>query len=111
MNMLITKDIKLLVVHCSDTKDSENLAAIDLHKMHLKFGWDGVGYHKIINRSGKVENGRPDYWIGASAWVGISWSSSSDASAKDALLPWVISTNQHKQAAVQVTIVAPPKAN
>ena len=40
--MLITKNIKLLVVHCSDTKDSENLTAIDLHKMHLKFGWDGV---------------------------------------------------------------------
>ena len=33
--------------------------------MHLKFGWDGIGYHKIINRSGKVENGRPEYWIGA----------------------------------------------
>ncbi|MDC0531285.1 N-acetylmuramoyl-L-alanine amidase, partial [Alphaproteobacteria bacterium] len=24
-----------------------------------------VGYHKIINRSGKIENGRPEYWIGA----------------------------------------------
>ena len=33
--------------------------------MHLKFGWDGIGYHKIINRSGKIENGRPEYWIGA----------------------------------------------
>jgi len=65
MNMLIIKNIKLLVVHCSDTKDSENLSALDLHKMHLKFGWDGIGYHKIINRSGKVENGRPEYWIGA----------------------------------------------
>ena len=63
--MLIIKNIELLVVHCSDTKDSENLSAFDLHKMHLKFGWDGVGYHKIINRSGKVENGRPEYWIGA----------------------------------------------
>ena len=65
MNMLIVKNIKLLVVHCSDTKDSQNLCASDLHKMHLEFGWDGVGYHKIINRSGKVENGRPEYWIGA----------------------------------------------
>ena len=65
MNILIIKNIKLLVVHCSDTKDSQNLSALDLHKMHLKFGWDGVGYHKIINRSGKVENGRPEYWIGA----------------------------------------------
>ena len=28
-------------------------------------GWDGIGYHKVITRSGKVENGRPEYWIGA----------------------------------------------
>ena len=26
--------------------------------MHLNFGWDGIGYHKIINRYGKVENGK-----------------------------------------------------
>lgn len=63
--MLFTKNIKLLVVHCSDSDDSKNLSALDIHKMHLKFGWDGIGYHKIIKRSGKVENGRPEYWIGA----------------------------------------------
>lgn len=63
--MLFVNDIKLLVVHCSDTEDNKSLTAIDLHKMHLNFGWDGIGYHKIINRSGKVENGRPEYWIGA----------------------------------------------
>lgn len=63
--MLINKNIKLLVVHCSDTDDSQNLSAVDLHKMHLKFGWNGIGYHKIICRSGKIENGRPEYWIGA----------------------------------------------
>jgi N-acetylmuramoyl-L-alanine amidase len=63
--MLIDKNIILLVVHCSDTKDTLNLSAIDLHKMHLAFGWDGIGYHKIITRSGKIENGRPEYWIGA----------------------------------------------
>ena len=48
MNFLINKNIKLLVVHCSDTNDSQNLSALDLHKMHLSFGWDGVGYHKIV---------------------------------------------------------------
>lgn len=63
--MLVKKEIKLLVVHCSDTKNSSNLDATDIHKMHLNFGWDGIGYHKIITRSGKVENGRPEYWIGA----------------------------------------------
>ena len=65
MNILFREKVKLLVIHCSDTEDSQNLSALDLHKMHLKFGWDGVGYHKIINRSGKVENGRPEYWVGA----------------------------------------------
>ena len=63
--MLTEKEISLLVVHCSDTANNEKLSAIDIHKMHLGFGWDGIGYHKIINRSGKIENGRPEYWEGA----------------------------------------------
>ena len=63
--MLVGENIKLLVVHCSDSEDSEKMSALDIHKMHVKFGWDGIGYHKIINRSGKIENGRPEYWIGA----------------------------------------------
>ena len=63
--MLINNQISLLVVHCSDTDNKMNLRAIDIHKMHLDFGWDGIGYHKIILRSGKIENGRPEFWIGA----------------------------------------------
>ena len=63
--MLIQKNIKFLIIHCSDTSDDRDISAIDIHKMHLGFGWDGIGYHKIINRSGKVENGRPEYWVGA----------------------------------------------
>lgn len=63
--MNIIKKIELLVVHCSDTDNHIDMNAIDIHKMHLKFGWDGIGYHKIIRRSGKVENGRPEYWVGA----------------------------------------------
>ena len=33
--------------------------------MHLEFGWNGIGYHKIIKRDGEIENGRPEFWIGA----------------------------------------------
>jgi len=65
MNMLFPENIKLLVIHCSDSEDSKNLSASDIHKMHLNFGWNGIGYHKVITRSGKIENGRPEYWIGA----------------------------------------------
>ena len=63
--MLIIPKIKLLVVQCSDTDNNENLNATDIHKMHLNFGWDGIGYHKVILRSGIIENGRPEYWMGA----------------------------------------------
>ena len=63
--MLEHDKIKFLVVHCSDTGDDENLNATHIHKMHLKFGWDGIGYHKIIQRNGDIKNGRPEYWVGA----------------------------------------------
>lgn len=63
--MLNKNNIQLLVIHCSDTDDFQELTALDIHKMHLDFGWDGIGYHKIISRSGKIENGRPEYWVGA----------------------------------------------
>ncbi|MDC3116222.1 N-acetylmuramoyl-L-alanine amidase [Alphaproteobacteria bacterium] len=63
--LLNEKNISLLIVHCSDTADNSKISAKDIHKMHLSFGWDGIGYHKIINRKGQIENGRPEYWIGA----------------------------------------------
>ena len=63
--MLKKNDIVYLVVHCSDTPNSHDLKAIDIHKMHLSFGWDGIGYHKIICQNGEIEEGRPTYWVGA----------------------------------------------
>lgn len=65
MSIIDRKNIKFLVVHCSDTDNNSNINAKDIHKMHLGFGWDGIGYHKVILRSGDVENGRPEYWMGA----------------------------------------------
>ena len=59
------RNILFLVVHCSDTPNNQNLGALDIHKMHLGFGWDGIGYHKIIARDGLIEEGRPEYWYGA----------------------------------------------
>ena len=35
--------------------------------MHIGFGWDGIGYHKVIH-NGTIENGRPEFWIGAHTW-------------------------------------------
>ena len=63
-NDYLTKEkIKYLVVHCSDTNKHDT--AKDIHELHLSFGWDGIGYHKVINKNGVIENGRPEYWVGA----------------------------------------------
>ena len=47
---LLKNDVEYIIVHCSDT--SNNDKAIDIHKLHISFGWDGIGYHKIILRNG-----------------------------------------------------------
>ncbi len=67
-NFLNANDIKYIVVHCSDTPNNKYIGVEEIHRMHLKFGWDGVGYHKIILRSGEIKNGRPEYWVGAHAF-------------------------------------------
>ena len=61
--LLLREQIKYIVIHCSDT--NENDSAEDIHKLHLSFGWDGIGYHKIIKKNGELENGRPEFWKGA----------------------------------------------
>lgn len=63
--MLTSDTVKYLVVHCSDTADDAGLGAEDIHAMHLGFGWEGIGYHKVITRAGIVQNGRPEFWVGA----------------------------------------------
>ena len=63
--MLNDDNIRYLVVHCSASADDEHLTARDIHQMHLGFGWHGCGYHRVICRNGTIEQGRPDYWIGA----------------------------------------------
>ncbi len=63
--MLKPENINYLIIHCSDTGNNNNIDASIIHKMHINFGWEGIGYHKVILRSGKIENGRPEFWIGA----------------------------------------------
>ena len=66
--LLKPNKVKFIIVHCSDTTCTRINNASHIHAMHLDFGWDGIGYHKVIGRNGKIENGRPEYWIGAHAY-------------------------------------------
>lgn len=55
----------LLVVHVTATPPSANIGVKEVDAMHRARGFNGIGYHYVIRRSGKVEPGRPENQIGA----------------------------------------------
>lgn len=59
------RKIDLIVIHCSATKPSQDIGRTEIDRWHRERGWLGIGYHFVIRRNGKVENGRPVEKIGA----------------------------------------------
>ncbi|MGI0118252.1 hypothetical protein [Zooshikella sp. RANM57] len=51
-------------MHCSDLPNDRDDSSADIHRWHIGRGWVGIGYHRVIRCDGRVEHGRPDYWIG-----------------------------------------------
>lgn len=66
-----------IVIHCAATKASWDGGAADIDGWHRKQGWDGIGYHFVIRRDGRVEVGEDLKKVGAhvqgynSASVGV----------------------------------------
>ena len=51
------REIKEIIIHCSD---SETATGNDVLAWHINGnGWDDVGYHYIIEKSGELKAGRP----------------------------------------------------
>lgn len=60
------RKINNLVVHCSATPPSIDRGVEWIRTIHVRdFGWSDVGYHYVIRRDGRIENGRPEERIGA----------------------------------------------
>lgn len=60
------RDIKLHVIHCSDTPDNRDVDAATIRVWHVDGnGWDDIGYHYVIRRDGTIEEGRPTEVVGA----------------------------------------------
>jgi N-acetylmuramoyl-L-alanine amidase len=60
--MKVTK----LVVHHSDSDKSKTTKS-DIEKWHRQRGFSQIGYHKVIEGTGLINNGRPESIIGAHA--------------------------------------------
>lgn len=50
-----------IIIHHADMFGSVE----DIHKVHLKKGWAGIGYHFYVRQDGRIYRGRPEEQIGA----------------------------------------------
>lgn len=74
------RPIDLVVVHCSDSPDDRReVDAAEIGRWHREKGMRMIGYHEVVCKGGRVEQGRPVDMIGAHClnWnlhsLGIVW--------------------------------------
>jgi N-acetylmuramoyl-L-alanine amidase len=61
------REIDTLIIHCSATKANQKCDKETIDLWHRQRGWRMIGYHYVINRDGKVEEGRSLETVGAHA--------------------------------------------
>lgn len=54
-----------IILHCSATQEGKNFTVEQIHNMHLKNGWTGIGYNYYIDLNGVIWEGRPEDCVGA----------------------------------------------
>ncbi len=78
------RDIKKIVIHCTDSQDSLDIGANEIREWHTMQppkgnGWSDIGYHYIVRRDGTIELGRPVWNPGAhvkghnKTSIGVVW--------------------------------------
>lgn len=59
------KNIKRIAIHCTATREGQDISVATIRQWHLKQGWSDIGYHFVIGLDGKVERGRPEHTPGS----------------------------------------------
>lgn len=59
------KNIRRIVIHCSATREGQDIDAATIKRWHLNQGWSDIGYHFIIRLDGTVERGRAEHLPGS----------------------------------------------
>ena len=55
----VKRDITEVIVHATETYTNKNIGAIEINNIHNALGHDGIGYHYVIRRDGRLQRGRP----------------------------------------------------
>ena len=59
------REITKIIVHCSATREGQDIDADTIDRWQKARGWSGIGYHYVIRLDGKIEYGRMLDKIGA----------------------------------------------
>lgn len=59
------RKINEIIVHCTATAEGKNFKAADIDRWHKAKGWNGIGYHHVVDLDGTVEPGRTENEVGA----------------------------------------------
>ena len=59
------RKVSEIILHCSATRAGQNFKAADIDRWHRAKGWDGCGYHFVIDLDGCIELGRSITRVGA----------------------------------------------
>ena len=60
------RTITLIIIHCSAVKPDQMSSAAQIDTWHRQRGFHlGIGYHYVVRRNGEIEQGRPEYMVGA----------------------------------------------
>lgn len=52
------RTINEIIIHCADTPEGRNDKAADIDRWHRAQGWQGIGYHYVIDLDGTIEPAR-----------------------------------------------------
>ena len=59
------RKIDLIIIHCSATREGQDIGRDEIDKMHRQRGWREIGYHHVVRIDGTIEEGRDEDKIGA----------------------------------------------
>ena len=57
--------IHKIIIHCTATREGDNISVDTIRRWHLARGWSDCGYHYVIDIKGNINAGRPIELIGA----------------------------------------------
>ena len=59
------KATTMIILHCSATREGQDIKAKTIKQWHKDRGFDDIGYHYVIDLDGTIEKGRDEALVGA----------------------------------------------